>query len=138
VDRQPKPRFELRSISPYAYEVLNSVVMSNIRCVNVCCADSILPVVDVRVLHGGVRGVGVAGGALLPGVPAVGHARARRARLWCRRYRAARLLFLRHCHEHCCAYIAIRLRRGESFLHHNLDLMKNAVRIVSQHISKLI
>lgn len=34
-------------------------------------ADSILSAVDVRVLHGGVRRVGVAGGAVLPDMPVV-------------------------------------------------------------------
>lgn len=76
-------------------------------------ADSVLPAVNVRILHGGVRRVGVAGGAALPGVPAVGHARAGRARLGRRRHRLPRVLLLCDRHEHSCAYIAIRFRRSE-------------------------
>lgn len=67
----------------------------------------------MRVLHGGVRRVGVAGGALLPGVPALGHAGARGARLGRHRDRAPRVLLVRDRHEHCRAYIVVRLRRGE-------------------------
>lgn len=70
-------------------------------------SDSILSAVYVRVLHGGVRGVGVAGGALLPGVPALGHAGAGRPHVGRCHHRPARVLLLRHRDEHCRAYIAL-------------------------------
>lgn len=69
----------------------------------------------MRVLHGGVRRVGVDRGPLLPGVPPLGHAGARRASLRRRCHRFPRILLLRHRHEHCRAYIALRLRRSEYY-----------------------
>lgn len=62
----------------------------------------------MRVLHCGMWRLGVASGAVLPELPAVGHAGAQRACAWRHSDRLSRLLFLRHRYEHCCAYIALR------------------------------
>lgn len=78
-------------------------------CLNICFppTDSILSAINVRVLHGSVRRMGVVSGPLLPSLPAVGHASAGRAHVGRPRHRAAGLLLLRHRDEHCCAYITI-------------------------------
>lgn len=66
------------------------------------------------ILHGGLRRLGVADGALLPSIPALGHAGPSRAHVRSGGHCATGFLLLCHRYEHCSAYIALCFCRGES------------------------
>lgn len=75
-------------------------------------SDSIFLAVDVHLLHCRLRRMGVAGREEVPGVPTVGHPSPGGARVRRRRYSDSSLLLLRYRHEHCRAYIALRVCGG--------------------------
>lgn len=76
--------------------------------------DSFLLVINVRILYGCLRRMGVAYGSLLPSFPPLGYASSRWADVRSRGYCATGLLLLCHRYEHCSAYIALCICWGKS------------------------